>query len=114
MIERTAKAAWARYCGIPQVREDWMTDEDWQEDHVDRMANWPDHAGTHIGADGFRDCARAAIEEMREPTLEMKLAALKALTNSTVANPKAAAWDALFAYRAMIDRALETPIKEPL
>lgn len=36
-----------------------------------------------------------------EPTLKMLEAAEAALTNPTVKNPKAAAWDALVAYRAM-------------
>lgn len=39
------------------------------------------------------------------PTPEMREAALKALSNSTVKNPKAAAWDAIVAYRAMRDAA---------
>lgn len=36
-----------------------------------------------------------------EPTREMLEAAEAALTNPTVRNPKAAAWDAIVAYRAM-------------
>lgn len=39
------------------------------------------------------------------PTPEMRDAALRALTNSTVENPKAAAWDAIVAYYAMRDAA---------
>lgn len=52
--------------------------------------------------------ARAAIEAMREPTREMKDAALKACSNSTIAEPKASAWDAVHAYRAMITAALDS------
>jgi hypothetical protein len=61
MIEAAAKAAWIEYSRIPMVREDWMDDEDWKEEHEDRIAQWPDYAGTHIGAEGFRRCARAAL-----------------------------------------------------
>lgn len=68
MVERMARAAWAEYAGIPQIREDWMDDEDWQEDHVDAMARWPEDAGTHIGADGFRRCARAALTALLDPS----------------------------------------------
>lgn len=39
----------------------------------------------------------------RKPTPAMLDAALQAMTNPTVENPKAAAWDALVAYRAMYD-----------
>jgi hypothetical protein len=60
-VEAAAKAAWVEYNRIPQVREDWMDDETWNDDHVLPMTRWPDDAGTHIGAEGFRDCARAAL-----------------------------------------------------
>ena len=71
MIEKMARAAWAEYAGIPLVREGWMDDEIWQEEHVDAMARWPDDVGTHIGADGFRDCARAALSVLLEPSAAM-------------------------------------------
>jgi hypothetical protein len=74
MIEKMARAAWAEYAGIPQVRDDWMDDEDWQEEHVDAMARWPDDAGTHIGAEGFRRCARAALTALLEPSEPMTAA----------------------------------------
>jgi hypothetical protein len=77
MVEKMARAAWAEYAGIPQVREDWMDDEDWQEDHIDAMARWPDNAGTHIGAEGFRECARAALAAMMEPSDAMNVAGFK-------------------------------------
>ena len=50
---------------------------------------------------------RAAIAAMREPTPQQCAAALAALDDGTVADPKAAAWDATRAYRAMIDAALK-------
>lgn len=68
VVERMARAAWAEFSRIPQVREEWMDDKTWQEDHIDEMARWPDDAGTHIGADGFRRCARAALKTLLEPT----------------------------------------------
>jgi hypothetical protein len=39
----------------------------------------------------------------KEPTQGMKLAALTELSDCTVDEPKAAAWDAIRAYRAMIE-----------
>ena len=66
VVEKMARAAWAEFCRIPQVREDWMDDQAWQEDHIDQMARWPDDAGTHIGADGFRRCARAALTALHD------------------------------------------------
>lgn len=66
-------------------------------------------------AEGHRGVARAAISAHlsalkeagmvvvpQEPTRAMKDAALKAMTNATVDEPKAAAWDGIIAYRAMI------------
>lgn len=62
MIEAAALAAWKDYSGVPDVREDWMDDEWWHDaqEPVRQWHEWP--AGcTHIGADGFRACARAAL-----------------------------------------------------
>ena len=42
-----------------------------------------------------------AVMMPKEPTAAMREACLKRLTNPTVKDPKAAAWDALIAYRAM-------------
>lgn len=59
---------------------------------------WPAvfQAGT---ADALLD---AILAELMEPGEGMKRAALNAMTNATVAEPKAAAWDAIVAYRAML------------
>jgi hypothetical protein len=43
---------------------------------------------------------------MREPTPDMRQAALSALSGPTDFDPKVAAWDSQRAYRAMIDAAL--------
>jgi len=50
--------------------------------------------------------ARALLRRLREPTPEMKAAAVQELSDTTVQAPKASAWDALRAYKAMIDAAL--------
>jgi glutaminase len=50
--------------------------------------------------------ARTAIEAMRKPTTEMVAAGLAAISDVTVSEPKATAWDALRFHRAMIDAAL--------
>lgn len=44
-----------------------------------------------------------------EPTREMAIAAVKALDDATVSDPKAAGWDAIRAYRAMISAAPAAP-----
>jgi hypothetical protein len=48
---------------------------------------------------------RAAVMAMREPTPDMRLAALSELSGPTDFAPKAAAWDAVRAYRAMVTAA---------
>jgi hypothetical protein len=45
----------------------------------------------------------AILDELRELDEGMREAAVQALTDVTVDDPKAAAWDAVRAYRAMID-----------
>jgi hypothetical protein len=74
MVERVARAAWFTYRGKPTSRpspeyEGDDRPEEWDED----LQRWAEDPGlcTHIGADGFRECARAAIEAMREPTPAM-------------------------------------------
>ena len=70
---------------------------------------YPDQWGrrTWQTRDEYMARARAAIAAMREPTPQQCAAALAALDDGTVADPKAAAWDATRAYRAMIDAALK-------
>lgn len=51
--------------------------------------------------------ARAAIEATREPTPAMIAAGMDEVSDVTVSEPKAAAWDALRFHRAMIDEALK-------
>jgi hypothetical protein len=50
--------------------------------------------------------ARRAIHAMSTPSKAMCEACLESMTDATIADPKAAAWDGLRAYRAMIDAAL--------
>src|SRR5690606_36923841 len=48
----------------------------------------------------------------KEPTREMAIAAAKALDDITVDDPKAAAWDAMRAYRAMLSAAPTPPVDD--
>lgn len=52
------------------------------------------------------DAARAALTALLDPDRQMKDAALAELSDITVSNPKATAWDAVRGYRAMIQAAL--------
>lgn len=54
-----------------------------------------------------RGLARAALEALLKPTTAMDQAALAELSDATVEDPKAAAWDAVRGYRAMIQAALD-------
>lgn len=51
--------------------------------------------------------ARAALTALLKPTAIMDQAALAELSDATVEDPKSAAWDAVRAYRAMIQAALD-------
>lgn len=57
-----------------------------------------------------RGLARATLEALLKPTPAMSEAALVELSDITVECPKAAAWDAVRAYRAMIQAALDEPV----
>lgn len=72
MIEKLALAAWMDYCGVPLVREDWMSDDDWH-DELAPVRQWHEEpkSCTHIGADGFKSCVRAVLQALMEPTPEM-------------------------------------------
>jgi hypothetical protein len=56
--------------------------------------------------------ARAAIEAMRKPTQAMIDAGLAEVSDVTVADPKAAAWDAIRFHGAMISAALSSPAED--
>lgn len=74
MIERVALAAWLAYCNVEDGSEpDYDDDGDWKESREQAEDQWRKSPTicTHIGADGFRRCARAAIEAMREPDKAM-------------------------------------------
>lgn len=64
-----------------------------------------DDAGPLTVAHAY-NVARAAIEAMRIPTKEMVDAGMSEISDVTVSDPKASAWDAMRFYRAMIDAAL--------
>jgi hypothetical protein len=54
----------------------------------------------------YRRRVRTVLRRLREPSPMMKAAAVQELSDTTVQEPKAAAWDALRAYKAMIDAAM--------
>ncbi len=54
----------------------------------------------------YTEHARSALGAMLHPTMIMLDAARAELTDATVRDPKAAAWDALRAHRAMIRTAM--------
>jgi len=109
MIERAAMAAWVAYSVRPEDME--STDEgDYTRERAERdWREWP--AGcTHIGADGFRRCARAALEAMREPTADMADAAWMA---SRFAQPFCRREVSEAAWIAAIDAALSPSPADP-
>lgn len=55
-----------------------------------------------LSAAGYRIAGPGEAVVPREPTPAMMQAALAALSDATVDDPKAAAWDAIRAYRAML------------
>lgn len=68
-VEAVGLAAWLAYCGFTPSRptpayEGDEEPEDWDQ-AVRNWHEWPSGC-THIGADGFRDCARAAIIALDE------------------------------------------------
>lgn len=99
MIERAALAAWIEYSVRP---EDAFSefDDDYTIAAATRDWNESPKLCTHIGADGFRDCARAAIKAIREPSEAMMEAAFKLMFATSDTPSIAAQW------RAMIDVAL--------
>lgn len=68
IVEAMARAAWVDYC-TPSYNtpDDRPTDEEptHRERAEQEWREWPQGC-THIGADGFRSCARAALRAYRE------------------------------------------------
>lgn len=98
MVERVALEAWIAY----RVRdEDMHSTDPWDYNRESAIRDWNEspHLCTHIGADGFRCVARAALRAMREPTEEMVGA------GSDVVDDLLPFW-ARMVWLAMIDAAL--------
>ena len=49
----------------------------------------------------------ACMERLKEPDSAMKDALVSELSDATVSDPKAAAWDALRGYKAMLSKVME-------
>lgn len=62
MVEAAALAAWLAYARGDSRPEDWWSEDDWHDyrEPEHQWTDWPEGC-THIGADGFRRCARAAL-----------------------------------------------------
>jgi len=73
MIERAALAAWVRYCTPDDAEPDDEMDEGqtFRQYAEARWKEWPEGC-THIGADGFRRCAKAAVEAMQQKSSKME------------------------------------------
>lgn len=57
LVEACAKAAYVEFC---MGKSDPWWDDD-EAELYDPAHQWPDNVGTHIGVEGFRRCARAAL-----------------------------------------------------
>lgn len=80
MIENAALAAWLEYTGYhDRFRPDYDDGGDWEEQRqcaVTQWYEWPNSC-THVGAEGFRNCVRAVLTALRDPTPEMIAAGMK-------------------------------------
>ncbi len=85
---------------LRQAEQEWTA---WKTDALAGLREEPPTYHEFLA----RAADRATLEGIREPSEEMRYAALRELDDSTIAEPGAAAWDWNRAHKAVIDKLLE-------